>query len=254
MDIATILGIVSAFGLVIGSMVLGPGIGTFVNLPALLIVVGGTLGATLIAYPLGEVLGVGGVVMKAFFAKVQSSTAVIPQLVDFASRARRDGILALEAAIAEVDDPFLTRGIQLAVDGQEPEAIEGILQTEIDKVRSRHKKGVDIMTTMGTFAPALGLIGTLIGLVGMLQNMSDPSSIGPQMAIALLTTFYGAMLANLVFNPLASKLRGRSEDEIEVKELGLQGILSIAAGDNPRVVEQRLHAFLRPKNRQSQFD
>jgi chemotaxis protein MotA len=174
--------------------------------------------------------------------------------VDFASRARRDGILALEAAIAEVDDPFLTRGIQLAVDGQEPEAIEGILQTEIDKVRSRHKKGVDIMTTMGTFAPALGLIGTLIGLVGMLQNMSDPSSIGPQMAIALLTTFYGAMLANLVFNPLASKLRGRSEDEIEVKELGLQGILSIAAGDNPRVVEQRLHAFLRPKNRQSQFD
>jgi chemotaxis protein MotA len=254
MDLATILGIVSAFGLVAASMVMGPGIATFVNVPSVLIVVGGTIGATLIAYPLTEVLGVGKVVMNAFFNKVRSPTEAIPQLVEYAGKARRDGILALESVVKELDDPFTSTGLQLAVDGQEPEAIESILQTEIDKVRSRHKKGVDILSTMGTFAPALGLIGTLIGLVGMLKNMSDPSSIGPAMAVALLTTFYGAIMANLLFNPLASKLRGRSEDEIEVKELSLQGILSIAAGDNPRIVEQRLHAYLRPKNRQSQFD
>jgi len=254
MDIATILGLISAFGLVIGSIAAGAGLGAFINVPSMLIVVGGTIGATLIAYPLNEVLGVFSVVMNAFFNKLRASGDVISQLVDFASKARRDGILALENAIKDMDDPFMTRGIQLAVDGQEPDAIEGILQTEIDKVRSRHKKGAEIMQTMGTFAPALGLIGTLIGLVGMLQNMSDPASIGPQMAVALLTTFYGAIMANLIFNPLAAKLRGRSEDEIEGKELGLQGILAIAAGDNPRVVEQRLHAFLRPAKRQSAFD
>jgi chemotaxis protein MotA len=254
MDIATVLGIISAFGLVIGSIAMGAGLGAFINVPSVAIVVGGTIGATLIAYPLNEVLGVMGVIKNAFFSKVRAGGDMIPLLVDFASKARRDGILALENAIKDVDDLFITRGVQLAVDGQEPESIEGILQTEIDKVRSRHKKGVDIMTTMGTFAPALGLIGTLIGLVGMLQNMSDPNSIGPQMAVALLTTFYGAIMANLIFNPLASKLRGRSEDEIESKELALEGILAIAAGDNPRVVEQRLHAFLRPAKRTSQFD
>lgn len=254
MDIATVLGIISAFGLVIGSIAMGAGLGAFINVPSVAIVVGGTIGATLIAYPLNEVLGVMGVIKNAFFSKVRAGGDMIPLLVDFASKARRDGILALENAIKDVDDIFITRGVQLAVDGQEPESIEGILQTEIDKVRSRHKKGVDIMTTMGTFAPALGLIGTLIGLVGMLQNMSDPNSIGPQMAVALLTTFYGAIMANLIFNPLASKLRGRSEDEIESKELALEGILAIAAGDNPRVVEQRLHAFLRPAKRTSQFD
>ncbi|MBN1477092.1 motility protein A [Candidatus Sumerlaeota bacterium] len=254
MDIATILGIISAFGLVIGSIAMGGSLGAFINVPSIAIVVGGTIGATLIAYPLNEVLGVMGVIKNAFFSKVRAGADMIPLLVDFASKARRDGILALESAIQDVDDIFITRGVQLAVDGQEPEAIEGILQTEIDKVRSRHKKGVDIMTTMGTFSPALGLIGTLIGLVGMLQNMSDPNSIGPQMAVALLTTFYGAIMANLMFNPLASKLRGRSEDEIEVKELALEGILAIAAGDNPRVVEQRLHAFLRPAKRTSQFN
>jgi chemotaxis protein MotA len=254
MDIATILGIISAFGLVIGSIAMGAGLGAFINIPSVAIVVGGTIGATLIAYPLNEVLGVMGVIKNAFFSKVRAGGDMIPLLVDFASKARRDGILALESAIQDVEDIFITRGVQLAVDGQEPEAIEGILQTEIDKVRSRHKKGVDIMTTMGTFSPALGLIGTLIGLVGMLQNMSDPNQIGPQMAVALLTTFYGAIMANLIFNPLASKLRGRSEDEIESKELALEGILAIAAGDNPRVVEQRLHAFLRPAKRTSQFN
>ena len=178
MDLATIIGILSAFGLVIASMALGPGISSFVDVTSVLIVIGGTLGATLIAYPLHEVLGLFGVVMKTLFTKTQNPNEIIRQLVDFARRARRNGILALESAVQDVDDVFLSRGVGLAIDGQEPESIEMILQTEIDKLRIRHNKGIAVVTTMGTFAPALGLIGTLIGLVGMLQNMSDPSKIG----------------------------------------------------------------------------
>lgn len=254
MDIATVIGILSAFGLVTIGIKMGGPLSYFVDGPSLMIVVGGTVGATLIAYPLREVLGVGGVIKNAFFHRLPDPAGVITQLVQFSGKARRDGILALENETKDLRDIFMARGIQLAVDGQEPEAIESILQTEIDKVRARHKKGADILSSMGMFAPALGMIGTLIGLVLMLQNMSDPSTIGPAMAVAIITTFYGAVMANLLFNPLAAKLRGRSEDEIEIKELTLQGILAIAAGDNPRVVEQRLHAFLRPNRRKSQFD
>jgi chemotaxis protein MotA len=254
MDLATVIGIVSAFGLVCYGILMGSPLSTFYDLPSVMIVVGGTVGATLIAYPLGDVFGIFGVTKNAFFVKIKSPDEIIRILVEFSSKARRDGILALESATKDLDDHFMARGIQLAVDGQEPDAIEGILQTEIDKLRGRHKKGADVLAAMGVFAPALGMIGTLIGLVQMLQNMSNPDSIGPAMAVALITTFYGAILANLVFNPLAKKLSGRSEDEIEAKELTLQGILAIASGDNPRVVEQRLHAFLRPTARKSQFD
>lgn len=251
MDIATIIGVVSAFGLVL--MAIGGGIGSFINAPSVLIVVGGTIGATLIAYPLKDVMGVVGVVKNAFFNKEYKESDTISMLVDFASKARKDGILALENETKDLEDLFLTRGIQLAVDGQEPEAIENILCTEIDAIKKRHKLGADVLATMGTISPAMGLIGTLIGLVQMLQNMSDPSSIGPSMAVALLTTFYGAVMANILFNPLASKLRTKSTNEMNVKELILEGVLSIVAGDNPRIVEQRLHAFLQPKRRQSAF-
>jgi len=233
---------------------LGSGLGTFVNVPSLLIVVGGTIGASLINYPLKEVLGVGGIIKNAFFYQMQSSQDLIASLVDFAGKARRDGILALQSVVKEVGDPFLEKGIQMAVDGQETENIDNILSTEIDYIRSRHKLGSEILLTMGTFAPAMGLIGTLIGLVQMLQNMSDPSSIGPAMAVALLTTFYGAILANMVFLPLAGKLKTRSSEEVLVKELILEGILSISAGDNPRTMEQKLHTFLSPKHRVSSFD
>jgi chemotaxis protein MotA len=252
-DIATVTGMLSAFGLVIFGITMGSPLTLFINAPSAMIVLGGTLGATLIAYPLREVFGIVGVVKNAFLHRLPASDSVITKLVELSNKARRDGILALESATNDIADQFMVRGIQLAVDGQEPEAIETILQTEIDKTRSRHKKGADILSSMGVFAPALGMIGTLIGLVQMLQNMSDPNAIGPAMAVALITTFYGAMLANLLFNPLAAKLRGRSDDEVEVRELMLQGILAIAAGDNPRVVEQRLHAFLRPAKRKSQF-
>jgi chemotaxis protein MotA len=253
MDLATVAGVLSAFGLVLAAIVMGGGMESFIDVPSMLIVMGGTVGATLINFPLKNVLGVVKVVKNAFFAKAVSVPDVIGKFVEFATKARREGILALESSMNEVDDKFLAKGLQLTIDGLEPKSIEEILETEIDHVRSRHSLGADILMTMGTFAPALGMIGTLIGLVQMLQNMSDPSKIGPAMAVALLTTFYGAVMANILFNPLAGKLRNRSKEEILVKELMLNGILAIARGDNPRIIEQKLHSFIPPDLRKSVF-
>lgn len=254
MDLATILGIVSAFSLVLLSIMMGSGLGTFFNAQSIMIVVGGTLGATMINFPLRDMIGVIKVGMKVLFAKTSSVPELIGSFVEFATRARREGILALESSIKEVGDPFLRKGLQLTVDGLEPQAIDEILQTEIDYVEARHKLGADIFQTMGTFAPALGMIGTLIGLVQMLQSMDDPSAIGPSMAVALLTTFYGSIMANILFLPMAGKLRKRSQEEVMVKEMVLNGILSIAKGDNPRILEQKLHSFIPPDQRQSAFD
>ena len=253
MDIATVVGTIAAFGLVFMAIG-GSNVGMFIDPPSLLIVVGGTIGATLMAYPLGDVLKIVSIAKNTILFKAFSKEGTISQLVEFSNQARRDGILALENAVKEVDDTFVQRGIQLAVDGQEPDAIENVLTLEIESIQSRHKQGAEILQTMATFAPAMGMVGTLIGLVQMLQNMSDPSAIGPAMAVALLTTFYGAIMANMIFNPLAAKLKVRSSSEISVREMTREGIMSIAAGDNPRIVEQKLHAYLQPKARVSQFD
>lgn len=251
MDLATIIGMIVAFGLLL--VAIGKTLPNFIDIPSILIVFGGTAGATLIAIPLKEAFGMLGVIKNAFFAKEKSDAEIIAMMVRFATKARKDGILALENETANIDDVFLTRGIQLAVDGQEPEAIENILNTEIDSIKQRHKDGADLMSIMAALAPAMGMIGTLIGLVQMLKNMSDPGSIGPAMAVALITTFYGAILANVLFIPIGTKLKRRSSKEVGSKELVTEGILSIVAGDNPRIVEQRLHAFLQPKYRETSF-
>ncbi len=253
MDIATILGVICAFGLVFIAIFIGGGINLFINLPALMIVVGGTLGATMINYPLKEVFGVFNVVKKALFAKNISVDELIRKFIDFAQKSRKEGILALEGEIKELKDEFLKKGVQLSIDGLEPQEIRDILETEVDFIRSRHQKGAEIFTTMGTFSPALGMIGTLIGLVQMLQTMEDPSKIGPAMAVALLTTFYGSVLANIVCLPIAGKLRTRSKEEVLTKELEIQGIISLSNGDNPRILEQKLLAFIPPNQRGSYF-
>lgn len=247
MDIATIVGIVGAFGLVL--MAIGGGLPAFINVPSLLIVVGGTMGATMIAYPLKDVLGIFGVAAKTVFAKDASGKDVIGIFMDFASKARREGILSLETDIKDVEDEFMKKGIQLAIDGLEPGSIRDIMETEVAYLQSRHKLGAEIFTTIGTFAPALGMVGTLVGLVQMLQSMDDPSTIGPAMAVALLTTFYGAIIANIVCIPMAGKLKTRSSQEVEVRELVVEGVLSLSAGENPRIVEQKLMSFLPPKQR-----
>ena len=246
MDIATVIGIISAGGLVLAAIFMGGGLNIFVNIPSLLIVAGGTIGVTLIAYPLKDFLSVFKVVQKALFTKTISATELISRFADFANKTRKEGILALESEMKNVDDEFLKKGVQLSIDGMEPQEIQNILDTEIEFVKDRHKLGADIFTAMGTFAPAMGMIGTLIGLVQMLQSMDDPSTIGPAMAVALLTTFYGALLANILCMPISGKLKTRSQEEMLTKEMTIQGIISLSNGDNPRILEQKLQAFLPP--------
>jgi chemotaxis protein MotA len=253
MDIATIVGILAAFALVLSAIVMGGSISIFVNIPSFMIVIGGTLGATMINYPLPDFLKVVKVVRNAFFHKPNSSSAIIADFVKLAGVARREGILALETNINDMNDEFMKTGMQLSVDGLEPGSIREILDTEILAIQDRHKLGAELFTTLGTFAPALGMIGTLIGLVQMLQTMEDPSTIGPAMAVALLTTFYGALMANILCLPIAGKLRTRSGDEVMTKELMTEGILSIAKGENPRVIEQKLNAYLPRQLRESSF-
>jgi len=252
LDIATFIGILIAGGLVISSIIMGGNGAWFVNYPSLMIVIGGTMGATLLSYPLSEIMSVFGVAKHVFTHRSQNVNELIKLLVDFAKKARREGILSFEQEVKKLDDPFLVKGLQLAIDGMESNAIEDILSTEIQSIEERHKLGAEIFYTMGTFAPAIGMLGTIIGLVQMLMQMEDPSKIGGPMAIALLTTFYGVLLANLLFLPIAGKLKTRSKQEILISEMVMEGIISIQSGDNPRIVEQKLKAFVSPKARKGE--
>jgi chemotaxis protein MotA len=251
-DIATLIGLVAAFGLVL--FAIGSGIPSFIDPPSIMIVVGGTFGVIMIAYPLNSVIGLIGIIIKTFMYKVDAGKEIISQLVELSQVVRKDGILALESKIGDIDNQFMAKGLQMAIDGQEPGEIEDILYMEMDKVSDRHMKGADMLTALGTFAPSMGMIGTLVGLVLMLQNMSDPSSIGPSMSIALLTTFYGALMANIIFLPMAGKLKARSKEELLVHEIILTGVQSLVAGENPRVMEQKLLGYLPPKERESAFE
>ncbi len=253
MDIATLVGIVTAFALVLSAILMGGSLALFVNIPSVLIVLGGSLGSTMINYPLPDMLKVISVVKNAFLHKQVTAKDVISNFVSLAGIARREGILALETSANEASDQFMKKGLQLAVDGLEPGSIKEILETEVVAIQDRHKLGAEIFTTLGTFAPAMGMIGTLIGLVQMLQTMDDPSTIGPSMAVALLTTFYGALMANILCLPIAGKLKNRSGAEVMVKDLMTEGVISIAKGENPRVIEQKLNAYLPPQMRESSF-
>ena len=248
MDIATFVGLIVAGVLVMAAIIMGGSVSWFISPPSAMIVIGGTVGATLISYPLKEVLGVFKVVMKVFLHKSQSIETIIQNMVEFGKLARKEGILSFESKLKDIEDPFFAKGVSLAIDGMESSAIKDVLSTEIAYVEERHSLGAEIFTTMAGYAPAVGMMGTIIGLVQMLMQMSDPSSIGAPMAVALLTTFYGTVLANLLFIPMAAKLKIRSKQEILLKELVLEGIMSIQSGDNHRLIEQKLMAFLPQKN------
>jgi len=251
-DIATLIGILMAFGLV--GFAIGGGLPSFIDPPSIMIVIGGTIGVVLVSYPLADVLKLIGISLKTFMYKMGSPKDTITELVELSQVVRKEGILALESKMGDISNPFMAKGLQMAIDGQEPGEIEDILYMEMDKLSARHAKGADIMAQVGTMAPAMGMIGTLVGLVLMLQNMSDPSSIGPSMSIALLTTFYGALIANIIALPMSAKLKSRSKDEVMLHEIILTGIQSLVAGENPRVMEQKLLGYLPPKDRQSAFD
>lgn len=251
MDTATIVGLVLGAVLVAFAILLGGDVIHYLSAPAFLIVIGGSTAATLTAYPLATFLKMPKVAMHALFSKPQDPRHLIQQLVELAEVARRDGILALESRSEQIQDDFLTHGIQMAVDGTDPEVIETIMETELDNLVTRHEAGKGLLESMGRFAPAFGMIGTLIGLIAMLSNMDDPSKIGTGMATALLTTLYGTLLANVVFIPLADKLALRSSEEVLCKTIIIQGVMAIQAGDNPRNVQSKLLTFIPPAIRQA---
>ncbi|GAU07973.1 motility protein A [Desulfoplanes formicivorans] len=249
MDIGTLLGIVACFGLIGTAMLLGGSLGAFIDVPSVCIVVGGTFAVTFIMYPMGTVFGAFRVMMKAFFAKTPNPLDLITRIVGLAELARKESLVALEKA--EVPDPFLRKGVLMVADGTEEHLVRSILETEINFMKQRHRQGQGIFKSMGTMAPAFGMIGTLVGLVNMLQNLDDPSSIGPAMAVALLTTFYGAVLANVFFLPIATKLGERSSEDTLYMEIVVEGVIAILKGENPRIVNDKLEAYLAPVLREN---
>ena len=247
MDIATIIGIVMAFGLIFASIMMGTGIKTFIDIPSVIIVIGGTVATLLIAFPLGTVIGAIKVFLKSIFGAPPNPQELIDQIVELAIKARKESILALENV--QIDNQFLAKGIRLVVDGNAPNLVKDILDTEIKFMKQRHQAGQTIFGTVAAMAPAFGMIGTLIGLVQMLKNLSDPSAIGPSMAVALLTTFYGALIANILGVPVKTKLEQKSQEEAIIMEIIKQGVISIMEGDNPMIVRNKLEAFLSPAMR-----
>lgn len=250
MDVALLLGQIGGVIVVVGSiLVAGASLKAFWDTPSVVMVIGGSCMACLSAYPFGVLLNIPKYFLKAVFPKVPAAKTAIEQLVQFAEIARRDGILALESKMDSINDPFLKSGLQMAIDGTEASVMEAVMRTEQEAIASRHKMGKAVMDTINKYAPAWGMIGTLVGLVIMLGNMSDPNAIGPGMAVALLTTLYGAMVSNMLCSPVGDKLALFSKREIEVKEIIIRGIMAIQAGDNPRVLEQKLVVFLPAKQR-----
>lgn len=253
-DVATLAGAVAAFGLMLLAIFLGGGVTLFFDLSSLLIVLGGTLGATLINFPLEDFRRTIDVLRAAFFPDRSSGRQRVSRILELARKARSEGLLSLQGEIFFEADRFLRKCIEMSVDGHDTKEVRRILELELSFLEDRHRRGAQLFQTMGIVAPAMGLIGTLIGLVQMLQNLSTPEQIGPAMATALLTTFYGAVLANLLFLPLAGKLRARSEEERLIKEMTIEGIVAVMENTNPRIIELRLLTFLSPDQRRSEYE
>ncbi|MCF6460539.1 flagellar motor protein [Clostridium sp. Cult3] len=249
MDISTVVGLFLGLVFIIGGIVTSGELGSYFHLPSLIIVLGGTIASTLASFPIKNFLNTSKVIKKAFVYKETSPDEVIEEIISLANVARKEGLLSLEEYAENLEDEFLKKGIMLIVDGTDPELVRNILETELVFLEERHMEGQSIFETMGTYAPAFGMIGTLIGLINMLKYLDDPSAIGPNMSVALVTTFYGSMLANVIFLPLAKKLKVRSKSEILVKELMVEGLLSIQAGENPRIIEEKLKTFIPPEMR-----
>ena len=251
MDIASIVGLILAVGLIIASIMLGTApFEAFLDVPSMLVVFGGAVAAAMICFPLQSMLKAPMIAMKVLMNKNEDRIGLIKQIVELAETARRDGLLALESKVLEIDNPLVKTGIQMAVDGSTPDVVEEVLRTEINAIASRHREGKSIMDQLGRFAPAYGMIGTLIGLIMMLQDMSDPSGIGKGMAVALITTLYGAIVANVFFSPFAEKLGLMSRNEMVSFEIAVRGVMAIQSGESPRAIDQKLRTFLPPKQRE----
>ena len=242
MDLATLIGLIGGFGIVVFAMTLGGSIGMFIDVPSVLIVLVGSFLVLMMKYNLGQFLGAGKTAAKAFMFKLESPEEVITLVVELADAARKGGLLSLEGK--EISSEFLARGIALLIDGHDEDVVKTVLTKDKNMAVARHKSGAGVWMSLGDLGPAMGMIGTLIGLVAMLSNMDDPKSIGPAMAVALLTTLYGAILANMVAIPFADKLTLRMEEEELIKSMSIDAVLAIQAGQNPRVIESMLRTYL----------
>ena len=252
-ELSTIIGLVLGFGaLLTANAIEGGGIGAtlaLVNFSAFLIVFGGTFGATFISFPMEEIKGLPQVIRQTFFKNKLEPGSLVSKLVYFAEKARREGLLALETEVAQAGDPFLQKGIQLVADGLDQDTIKDMLETELDFVASRHAASAGMLDAMGGFAPTMGIIGTVMGLINVLGNLADPSNLGPSIAVAFVATLYGVSTANLIWLPLGQKLKRKSEEELLLREVMIAGIISIQAGDNPQILEEKLKSYLSPAMR-----
>lgn len=252
MDLATFLGFVGAFAVVTAAVFFGGSATVFLNVPSILIVLGGTFLVVMMKFSLSQFLGAFRVATRAFLYTPESPREVIPQIIEMSNIARKEGMLALEDQ--EISSSFLKQGIDMLIDGTKPEVIKNLLVKDMQQTVDRHSWGAKVFTASGDVAPAMGMIGTLIGLVQMLSAMDDPKAIGPAMAVALLTTLYGAVFANMVALPIADKLNLRKVEEGRLKAICIDGIIGIAEGQNPRVLEPMLKTYLAPAHRNNKAD
>lgn len=252
MDLATLLGMVGAIGIVLAAMLFGGSVLVFVNVPSILIVLGGTFMVVMIKFSMQQFFGAFKVAVRAFIFKLETPEELITQIVKLSNIARKEGMLALENE--EISNNFLNEGIKMLIDGNDRDVVNAVMSKDMQQTVDRHKWGAKVFSATGDVAPAMGMIGTLIGLVQMLSAMDDPKSIGPAMAVALLTTLYGAMLANMVALPIADKLELRKSEEGRIKAICIDGVLAIQAGQNPRIIESMLKAYLEPKKRSEDAD
>jgi chemotaxis protein MotA len=256
LELGTIIGFVAAFALIIAAMIIlgdnpGESIMAFVDPASIAIVIGGTLASGFIAVKLKNFITGMKAVGVTFKPPVLDPASAIETIVSLANTARKEGVLALEESAANMEDQFLKKGIMLIVDGTDPELVQDIMSTELSATEDRHNGVAGFHEALATYAPSWGMLGTMVGLVLMLGGLDDPGTLGPMMAVALITTFYGCILANVIFNPVANKLRDISKEEILFKTVMVEGMLSIQAGENPRIIEEKLKSFLAPALRSS---
>jgi len=252
MDIATILGLIGGAACVVMSVITSGGtMGGIIDIPSVFMTVGGSFCALLIVAPLKDVMTTFNVMGKAFKIPDFGEKTLVQNMVALSEKARREGILALEEGLEDLDDEFMKTGLRLVVDGTDGAVIRSILESEMGQIEARHMNYIGIVNQWAGYAPGFGMIGTVLGLVGMLNNLEDKSSLGPNMAVALITTLYGCLLANWILGPIATKLSGQNSNEMRAKEMVIEGVLSIQAGDNPRILAMKLLTYLDPKSRKS---
>ena len=251
MDLTSVVGFLIAWILVLSAMAGGGNFGAYIDMPSMMITIGGAVGAAIMSNPGDRLKAMSGGLKSVFISHEPNLVGMVQTIVSFAEKARREGLLALEGDVGDLDNEFLKKSIQLVVDGTDPELVRAILDTEIGVLEDRHSANKAVFDNLAEFAPSYGMIGTLVGLIAMLGNLADVSSLGPNMAVALITTMYGSMMANMFGIPIAKKLAARSAQEVKSMELMVEGILAIQAGENPRIVEEKLKVYLPPKLRSS---